>query len=186
MSEEYKSQATHEFNESLALTGAMPARFKVIDAIPAAGTMAVVNEKNEHTLRSSLLPNDSVELEDHDELGQYLKRQEAKLDLLLDIVTELLLRQDQYPQELNIKLTAQGVSWQDPELTLASETAMEANLYITASVPRPMRFFGHARSIADGEHFMEFTGISQQVVDLLEKLLFRHHRRAIAQQRGQD
>lgn len=171
-------------NDSLVFDGWLPASFTEIDAIPGASTLAIINEKNEHTLRSSLIPADTIDLDDHDELGQYLKRQETKIDLLLDMVTELLTQQKRIPREQQIRLTAQGVEWTESEKNYASDTCLEISIYLTPSVPRPLRFVGQLqRASALDRYVVRFVGVSQQVTDLMEKILFRHHRRAVAQQR---
>lgn len=170
-------------NESLVFDGRLPVSFTVIDAIPGDSTLAIINEKNEHTLRSSLIPADTVDLDEHDELGQYLKRQEVKLDLLLDLVTELLTQQNRIPDERQLRLTAQGVAWSDPERGFDAGACIEVNIYLTPSVPRALRFFGELRQGASGNNVLAFVGVNQQVTDLMEKILFRHHRRSVAQQR---
>lgn len=173
-------------NESLVFVGQVPASIKPVADIPGASTLVVINERNEHTLRSSLIPNEPVEVDDSDEITQHLKRQETKLDLLLDLVTELLSRQNQIPQDIELRLTAQGVDWSDTESQYSKDDCVEVKVYITPSVPRPLTFFG--RVVADsqaGKHSVEFSGVSRPVTDLLEKILFRHHRRAVAQSRSE-
>ena len=171
-------------SDSLVFQGRLPAAFKAIADIPSVSTLAINNERNEHTLRSSLIPNESVETDDNDDISQHLKRQEAKIDLLMDMVAELLARQSHMPKDVEVKLTAQDVVWQDSEQQFAVDECVEVDIYITPSTPKAIRFYGRIASSAEGEHRAEFAGVSRQVSDLLEKIIFRHHRRAVAQQRS--
>lgn len=170
-------------SDSLVFQGRLPAAFKAIVEIPSPSTLAISNEKNEHTLRSSLISNEPAEIEDNDDLAQHLKRQEAKIDLLMDMVKELLSRQSQMPQEVDLKLTADGVDWHDSDLVLTESDCVEVDVYITPAIPKALRFYGRVSQSSNGDHQVQFVGVSQQVTDLLEKIIFRHHRRAVAQQR---
>jgi hypothetical protein len=167
---------------SLVYDGLLPFSVQILDAMPSDNTLAMVNDKNEHSLRSSLVGNDNFDLEEHDELGHYLKRQEAKIDLLLDMVTELLTQQKRLPEERQLRLTPQGLQWQQCDANLPADAWVEVLLYLTPSLPRPLRFFGTVNSNAE-THSVNFIAVSQPVTELMEKLLFRHHRRAVAQQR---
>jgi hypothetical protein len=170
-------------SDSLVFQGRLPAAFRLIEEEPGPSTLVINNEKNEHTLKSSLISRDPIEVDDNDDLTQQLKRQEAKLDLLLDMVTEILSRQSSIPQEIDVRLTAQRIDWQDATQDYSEGAIIEVDVYITPSIPRPLRFFGRITGSAEGKHSVEFFGVNQQVTDLLDKILFRHHRRAIAQQR---
>lgn len=177
---------TDSVDDSLVFVGQVPTSIKPVPDIPGASTLVVINERNEHTLRSSLIPNEPVEVDDSDEITQHLKRQETKLDLLLDLVTELMARQNQIPQDIEIRLTARGIDWQGGDGEFSQGDCVEVKVYITPSVPRPLTFYG--RVVSDSQqdrHSVEFSGVSRPVTDLLEKILFRHHRRAVAQSRSE-
>lgn len=172
-----------EQSDSLVFQGRLPAAFRSITDVPGPSTLVISNERNEHTLKSSLISNEPAEIDDHDDVMQHLKRQEAKLDLLLDMVTEILSRQSNMPQEIEVRLTAQSVGWQDAEQSYLPDDLVEVDVYITPSIPKPLRFYGKVVASEAGQHSVEFMGVNQQVTDLLDKILFRHHRRAVAQQR---
>jgi hypothetical protein len=168
---------------SLVFEGQLPIAFHAIANIPNPGSLSACNERNEHALRSSLLPNEPVEVEDNDEISQHLRRQEAKLDLLLDLVSTLLARQGNNPGTRQVRLSAEGVRWQDGELAFALDDCIEVEVHMTPGIPQALKFYGKVIAAEAGMYEAEFYGVSQQVVDLLEKLIFRHHRRAVAQQR---
>jgi len=170
-------------NESLVFDGQLPVVFRPIASIPSPGSLSVCNERNEHTLRSSLLPNEPIDVEDNDEITQHLRRQEAKLDLLLDLVSTLLARQSNNPESTEVRLSADGIQWQDGDLAFAVDDCVEVEVHMTPGVPQPLKFYGKVIAAEAGECRADFFGVSQPVVDLLEKLIFRHHRRAVAQRR---
>jgi len=169
-------------DEGLVFEGAIPIRVETIDAFPQDSTLVTVNEKNEHVLKSSLMPAEPADIDEHDDLAVYLKRQEVKLDLLFDMVAELLYREGKMPPEVNIKLTSHGVEFPSTlgEFNTGQKLQLQVNL--TLPEPRPLMLYALVISPAseDGLIAARFVGVSQTMSYLLDKILFRHHRRMVA------
>jgi hypothetical protein len=57
-------------------------------------------------------------------------------------------------------------------------------LYINPALPQPLKISCVAASERDDAGVrvvqLRFAGVSEQVIDMLEKLIFRHHRRLVA------
>jgi hypothetical protein len=110
-----------------------------------------------------------------------LQRLEYKMNILLRLVAEL--RAGAMPAPQRVKLSARALEWfAAPELAVG-ETGLLA-LYINPALPQPLKIPGRVMGErGEGELRVvqiQFAGLSDPVVDLLEKLIFRHHRRLIA------
>ena len=112
-----------------------------------------------------------------------LQRLEFKLNVLLRLTSELAKRNSAIPPPHHIKLSARGLEWIGDDAPPKGSSGI-LDLYINTTLPQPLKL--PATVIGDRPHpksaaaQMQFTGLSDQVVDLIEKLIFRHHRRLIA------
>lgn len=113
-----------------------------------------------------------------------LQRLEFKLNVLLRLTAELARRTSAAPAVRRIKLSSVGLELLGEDSLAVGSTGM-LDLYINATLPQALRLPAIVvanRARADGEPAsqMQFSGLSEQVVDLIEKLIFRHHRRLVA------
>lgn len=150
------------------------------------------DEKNERLLRT-LLSSQDLHHEHGDEAGDRvvadLARVEAKLDLLLDMVSTLL-RQEQSPAiATTVELWLNGASW-----TSANDRLPELgdwlwlSLYIDSRLAQPLRLPARVTEVAgiagSSRVTVAFEALGEPVQDLLAKLIFRQHRRMIAQRKA--
>lgn len=171
-------------NEGLLFEGLLPVAFTQIKSVPETEQLAFINEANESILKASMILHESVDVDEHDEIRLELRRQDVKINLLLDMVSELLIQQNKIPEALLVKLTAGGIKCPveafDTKVVGIGEK-LEIALYITPTTPRPLKIYAEVIEL-DGDLInVQFLGLSQSVQDWLEKLIFRHHRRTIAQ-----
>ena len=128
--------------------------------------------------------------EDETERSQDLLRLEAKLDTLLELVSELLRARRQRPLLVPVTLGADGMAWTQAGEVPAPEQRIWVDLYVDEHLPRALRLA--ARVIAvnpDGNQYrvlVIFEHLGESVADLLEKLIFRHHRREVARIRSKS
>jgi hypothetical protein len=156
-------------------------------ALPQGVVLARLNADNQQLLgaESSL---DEVRVQDalKDEspaLLHELQRLEFKLNVLLRLTSELAKRSSNLPEPRHVKLAAGGMEWIGVGAPKMGDTGV-IDLYINTTLPQPLRL--PATVIGNRPHpdaaasQMQFSGLSDQVVDLIEKLIFRHHRRLVA------
>lgn len=171
-------------DEGLLYEGSLPISFKRLECFPEEGQLALINEKNEHFLKTSLIRHESTELDEHDEISLELRRQDLKINLLLDLVAELLVQQKQLPPAAMLKFTATNLEYKNDTDTYQAGEKLEIALYIAPSLPRALLLYGEVLTADnDGSTSIGFVGVSQVVQDWLEKFIFRHHRRIVAQGR---
>jgi hypothetical protein len=82
-----------------------------------------------------------------------------------------------------VRMSARALEWFGEPAPPAGATGL-LSLYINPALPQPLRIpcvvVGQC-IIDDGRATqLRFAGLSEAAVDLLEKLIFRHHRRLVA------
>lgn len=176
------------FDEGLVYQAELPLAWRRVD--DAAQTSAeFLNAANEQTLRmlaavEEFFP-DSVE--EHGQSHEFA-RLELKLNLLLELVTQLLSAQRSLPTASKLRLNAQAVEWDhvgaDPP-RIGDRLLLD--VYLSPDMPRPIQLPAEVRQVqaAAGEAIVTaaIEQLSDTVVELLEKFIFRRHRRSIAQSR---
>jgi len=105
-------------------------------------------------------------------------RLEAKLDLTLTLVGELLRRQTPLPAQTATVLTSEGVAWQSRQAIAPHATGVVA-LYLSSRLPWPLMLPVEIIDSQDGKTRARLTHISEEAQEWLDRTLFRHHRRAV-------
>jgi len=112
-----------------------------------------------------------------------LQRLEFKLNILLRLTADLAMRNNALPPPQRCRLSSQGLEWFGAQAPAAGMTGL-LSAYINPALPQPFKVSCTviADSLVDGGRFaqLRFQGLSDAAVGLLDKLIFRHHRRLIA------
>ena len=138
-------------------------------------------ERNGNALAAiAALEERRVETPDDDNpLVQEMRRMDAKLTALVDIVNRLLVPPGTLPAQRLVRFNARGA-------VLAADVALPGDAVLLG-----LRF-EHCRSLPlelpalrekqfdDGRTFVAFTSLSDAQSDAIERLVFRHHRRKVA------
>lgn len=110
-----------------------------------------------------------------------IMRLDLKVNLLLDMVGALLAASRPRPRPTSIRFNALGGVWQAiaPFPEMGTQGVLE--IYVRDSIAEPLCLAGRIASVGpDGRVKVRFAALSENVSDLLEKLAFRKHRRAVA------
>lgn len=130
------------------------------------------------------LVDSHVSAESADKEGSALGAVEAKLDLLITLVNQLLAQQQPAPNCQSVRLSAQGIEWQS-SATLPSRGCLE--LFLEPTLPRSISLMVENRILSEQAEGVtvcsRFHYLAPEIQAHLEKWIFRHHRREIAQQR---
>jgi hypothetical protein len=112
-----------------------------------------------------------------------LQRLEFKMNILLRLTAELAVRHSALPPPQRVRLSSRALEWFGEETLSIGSTGLLA-LYINPALPQSMKIpcivAGERREENARAVQLRFTGLSDAVVELLEKLIFRHHRRLVA------
>ncbi len=156
------------------------------DAFPESNYTRI-SEHNEHVLRCVNLLGEQLKekIEDESETDQALLRLEAKVNLLLDLVSNLEQRARQVPSLTEIRLAATGVEWLCRESAPAPGESIWVNIYLDNRVPEAMKIAAKVLAVTEEAKgrvvSAMFESMGGTVQDQMEKMIFRHHRRMIAQ-----
>jgi hypothetical protein len=112
-----------------------------------------------------------------------LQRLEFKVNILLRLTAELAMRHSGLPAAQRVRLTSRALEWFGEAAPAVGNTGL-LSLYINSALPQPVRIPGIVDSerTQDGMRVaqLRFSGMSDAVVEQLDKLIFRHHRRLVA------
>ncbi len=116
-----------------------------------------------------------------------LKRLDFKVGLLLELVGQLLARQQDIPPERTLTLTVNGLDWRETDASPAVDGLLRLELYCNLGYPRPLIL--HARiaetvpSAGGWQVRTRFHEPGEPLREALERYIFLQHRRAIANSR---
>ena len=123
--------------------------------------------------------------------GQELLHLEAKVDVLLSLVTRIVSHQQGLPKRHNTVLRADSLEWTGPcaEQARTGDSGV-ITIYPNPMLPMPFRLAGRVVSTVERGgakwRLTRFEHLSPLVSVGLEKLVFRRHRRQVAIARGTD
>lgn len=180
------------FPEGITYDGTMRLSWGPRADSPEAGYPAE-SERNERLLRALLLFQEShrESAEEPGERTADLLRIEAKLDLLFDLVARLIPEELGSDEACPVQLWMTGVSWSTvaDQLPKVGER-LWLSLYLDAGIPQPLqlpiRVTGVVRETPGGRVAARLEPLGEPLEDLIGRLIFRQHRRTIAQQKAQQ
>lgn len=150
----------------------------------------VVAESNGRLLQMLPLFEDrsSDRVEEDGERTQELIRVERKLDLLLELVSEWIKTNRDQPRQVAVTLGAETASWLQEDEWPPPEQQVWVHLQIDQRLPGPLQLPARVVSVAAESNWhrvtVRFEGIAESTSELLEKFIFRQHRREIARMRA--
>jgi hypothetical protein len=174
----------------LAYHDSMPLGFRPLAALPDEPELLRINSENLQILAldAALEERHPVDPKDDDAVMRHeLERLESKLNIIMQLLSRLLSRENVAPVERKFRLAADGIAW-DHDVPLALESIGVASLHINRSLPYPLELVGRIvacqQTGAIYRVAFAFEGVAANVIELLEKMIFRHHRRAVADARS--
>jgi hypothetical protein len=153
------------------------------------GSITRIAESNERLLRNiNLLAEQGHERpEEEGEYEAALVRLETKVDLLLDLFSRLGPDAGNRPPAAALRLAAGGAEWlQDGEAPGVGQSIW-VRIFLEPRLPDGVQLPARVLSVeAEGlsqKVLVRFESLGEGVQNQLEKMIFRHHRRQVAQQR---
>jgi len=174
------NQATEK---GLEFNGRLPLAVETLVELPSAAELVFINNGNELLLKTVMLLEEKVDVDEDDEILQELKKQDMKINLLLDMLSTLLIQNNAIPPVHEITLTDSWIRIKDGN-TAQHDGACCVKLYINTAIPRPLALYGICERDADDSQLqITFQGMSQSLINGLDKYIFRFHRRMVANSR---
>lgn len=173
------------FSDRVAWDAAFHATCDIV-ARPDAAALALVNDRNASVLVavSALMDRRSETAEDDSPLIQEVARLDAKLNVLMEIVNRLLLPQTGLPPRMPLRFNAAGAVLPWAVLPPVGQTVL-LKIHFDVCRALPLELPGvRLAGPVDGKGFIGFEGLSEAVRDGIERLVFRQHRRQVAEARA--
>lgn len=176
----------------LSFTDNISVSWSPVDLAPDDAQLAKVNESNETFLRavSALGSLGSESFEEDQAVSAEIARLDMKVDMLLDLVSQLIYAQLEIPPRTQVTISSEELQWNTNDFPPPGEQVF-MQVYVQHGTPKPLCFYGQIISTAQdhdvGIAKVNYVGLSDSARRWLEKLIFRHHRREIAyarQKRG--
>ena len=184
-------ESDDQLGAGLVYEDLVPMRWRKVDNIQAA-QLVRMNEANEEILRFISVLDDYHAESAGEARGSStgdINRIEYKLNLLLDLVSQILVHHVELPPVIPIKMSANGVQWLSKE-RLQPGQIIFLDIYFYHNYPRPIVLAGKVQNVneAGGAYDTEvsFEHMSDVVRRWLDKLIFRQHRRGVALSRRQS
>lgn len=171
-----------EFSQRMTYQGNLHMELEAFDMQPEA--LARHNERNLQVLKA-LASFDERRMDGNDDdspLMQELQRMDSKINILLDIVDRLLVPAALLPARQPVSFNAVGVIVPQSVLPAADHLLLRLHFDACRALPveLPSRMGSH---LNDGSAFVYFCELSELVEDGLERFVFCHHRRKVAEAR---
>jgi len=173
----------------LVYQDSIPLAWKALQTRPNPAEIILLQNSNEEILKALYALDEShMENDDpHDLYAQQFMRMDAKINFLMDMVGQLLLKSLILPEQHAVSLLSTGVHWDD-KLAPKVDEYIHIELYLKINYPKPLILPAVVNSVdyVSAEEFKitaNFDGLTTLVEESLEKLIFRHHRRLIAMTR---
>ena len=168
------------YNE-LAYEDVRPVSWTPLAGSVDAALAASFTERNVRLLQALAAIEDHGASDKPDEATPDLTRLDFKINLLLDLVGQLLVANRPQPAPVAIRFNAHGAVWHAaaPLPQVGAQGIVE--IHLRDFLAEPLRLVGSlAKVSAAGEATVRFAPVGEPVADLLERLIFRHHRRHVA------
>jgi hypothetical protein len=157
-------------------------------ALPQGVELARLNADNHQLLGAEstleeVRVSEAVSKEESSALVHELQRLEYKLNVLLRITADLAAQAKQLSAPQRVQLSARALEWFDPPSIKRGDVGL-LHIYINRTLPQALKIpcVVAGERVQDGTRVVQlvFRDLSEAVVDMLEKLIFRHHRRRVA------
>ncbi len=176
--------------DGLVYVGSIPVSWGPRGDVFPDNSYTRITEHNEHVLRCANLLGEQIRdrVEDESETDLALTRLEAKVNLLLELVSKLDQRTEQIPGLAEVRLAATSIEWKCQDSPPGIGDNVWVNIHLDNRIPEAMKIAARVLTVREDAHgaivCAEFEFLGGVVQDQMEKMIFRHHRRRIAQSRS--
>ena len=182
-----------ESGMGLVYTASLPVEIKVLTEEPDTISITEIQQVNYRVLRQVLTLEEQVTdtqlYHDDSRHGtRDIQRVEAKVDLLLDLLGGLIQLQIPKPMSRKVIVSNTAIQIAGIPADFQSQSGwLMVLLYLHAYSIEPLRILVNTGTnmthVGDQQFRMHFAHFTDGERDLLEKIIFRHHRKSIARNR---
>ncbi|MCF6235238.1 MAG: PilZ domain-containing protein [Gammaproteobacteria bacterium] len=174
-----------QLGHSLTYQGDVPLRWYLPEKPLDAAQALQLQNKNESVL-CKLLELDDIHVDVNDESRENhadLARLEFKVDLALELLNQLYMREINLPDVCPLTLNTAYAEWMDARSPSVNKY-IHLEVFLDTKYPHSLVFPATVQSVIEKSGRFKVTAkldfSGELVNESLEKLIFRHHRRSIA------
>jgi len=175
-----QDRADEELDEAIRFQGLMPLSWRASRQALTDAELQAVSDSNVSLLDSIMVMDmpASLDNEDRDVNSLELHRLQAKVDLLVGMVSRLLAYHERQPTPVMVTLSSRRVRWQGVLPVSPGDVGiMDVFVHPLAMSPLQLPVVIRDSGIA------EIVGMQSSARNAFEKFLFRQHRRHVAEAR---
>jgi hypothetical protein len=178
--------------EGLGYTDSVPLGFERLERLPEGAVLSAITLENQQVLVADASldeqrPHQDKKSDEEPELAEDLQRLETKINVLTQLMARLLNRGASLPPARSIRFHSQGLEWRLDDEEVQPGVGL-VHLHVSRYFPQALVLPGRIAGVHGDDEGrwvrFEFEGLSPAIVDLLERMIFRHHRRLVAGSRA--
>ena len=167
--------------DELAYEDVLPVGWSAQAAAISSTVAAGCSERNVRLLQALAAIEDHGTVDKPIESAPDLARMDFKINLLLDLVGQLVVANRPRPAPTPIRFNAQGAVWHLPAPLPPAGVPGVLEIHLRDFLAEPLRLAGTLTNVTpEGEVTARFSPVGEPLADLLDRLIFRHHRRQVA------
>jgi hypothetical protein len=128
------------------------------------------------TLESAAVDRDH-EVDSHQ--TKALERLENKLDIALNMLAHLTMRNVDMPAPLPVTLSARSIEWLSDLPLPAHDSQALVSLYLSPRLPEPLQLYARVVSSAERRCVVTLLDDDEEFDEWMTRTLFRYHRRGL-------
>lgn len=172
---------TNHLGDSVFFQDVLPLQWRAIDSVPPDSACARMATANDHILQLLETWEEIRSDKDESENSPEWRKIDAKLNLLLDCVGQMLRRDQTLPDEQTVRMFSQHICWESQQAPQEAQW-VQLEVYLFHYFPQALIFCGRAQTATPP--WTACVALECGVPDSYEKFLFRRHRRAVAMQKS--
>lgn len=180
-----RTQDQHE-SEGPGYRDRLPLRWLPLPALPAGLEAERLAETNARLLAAVAMleehPNKPKPADEPSATDLELQRIHLKLNLLLELFSGFLLAQSPQPPAVPLRLSWRGVSWEVAEAPEPGASGL-VEIHLSRLLVQPLRWPARIVAGPAGTAVAEFCPLPDFCQEALERHVFQHHRREVAEAR---
>lgn len=178
------------FADQVSYDDRLPFDLDPIETKLSASQRERLAARNVSVLRAvGVLEEHRSEPEDRNGMEGDIARLDLKLNLVIELLGVAINMQRPLPQDHEIRISTKGIRWHCEQLVAQSGETVMISLFLHACSAQAVQWEANILAnepAEDGGHYCwaEFEALPDAMTQYLERLIFRHHRRQIAEERG--
>lgn len=179
----YDGADTVVLYEELAFQDVLPVLWRPLNGPVDREVAAGFDDRNIRLLQAWDAMEEHVPIEKAEDspYAAEILRLDLKINMLLDLVGQILAANRPRPTPSPVRFNALGAVWRAAGPLPEAGAQGIAEIYLRDCLAEPLRLVGRVTNVTpDGHIKVKFLPVGEGVSDLIEKLAFRRHRRAIA------